>query len=157
MFDFTLKNNIKHIALLVVSILTLNVFTFSFSSCSASRPDVVDYRANWIYEGEDMTFIITTTGDSNYIYNGSITINGKTIDILIEVSSCSKNLSVYRSEGIDINVEDLATEYFDQLLFDCSYSNYKEGIKLTYFILPLEKGKNEIYPDKEIFLTRYDY
>ncbi len=144
-----------------VALILCMIFTFCLlvplSGCLASRPDVVDYRANWIYEGEDMTFIITTTGDSNYIYNGSISINGKTIDILIEVSSCSKNLSVYRSEGIDINVEDLATEYFDQLLFDCSYSNYKEGIKLTYFILPLEKGKNEIYPDKEIFLTRYDY
>lgn len=151
-----LKNKLnKKAALLMCMIFTCCLFVPCFSGCNKIGPSFIDFRANWVYEGEDMTLIITTLGDSRGYFNGKIIVNEKEKDIFISVAPHFGQLAVYFSDGIDTKDNNWPQE--DLFLFSCSYDGYKNGVTLSHFVTKAPDGSDVYDKEKKIVLSRQDY
>lgn len=151
---------IKRSCGLLAITMCLSVILSCFCGCYKSGPKFYDFRANWIYEGDDMTFTITTRGDSSYSFiTGNIVINDKKIDIVIVAFDSLANITVYRSDEIDIDDENwfIDEKNDNAMLFDCNYKGYKKELVLSRFAKRLSNGDFEYYDDMKIVLKRYDY
>ncbi len=145
----------KKVVLLLCLIFTYCLFVPCFSGCKKIGPSFIDFRANWVYEGEDMTLIITTHGDSQYNYNGKIIVNEKERDIFISVAPHFGQLAVYINDGIDTKDNNWPQE--DLFLFSCSYDGYKNWVTLSHFVTKAPDGSDVYDDEKKIVLTRHDY
>lgn len=155
----TKNRYIKKICIAIAIIVCLSATTSPFIGCGCTGPQFYDFRANWVYESEDMSFTITTRGDSYYYLNGSITIDGTKTDVIISAFSPTRTLTFYKIDEIDTSDANWLSNLrnHDSKWFFCSYSGYKKKLTLSYFTKYLPDNKYEHFDDKKIVLKRYDY
>ena len=67
----------KKLLHLLAITMCLSVILSCFCGCYKSGPKFYNFRANWIYEGDDITFTITTHGDRFTYSCGEIIIGEK--------------------------------------------------------------------------------
>lgn len=158
-----MKNKVKSSkisSVLIAIIFVITLLCTFFTGCIKGAVKFIDLRANWVYESEDMTLIISTPGDSYFYLVGKIIKGDKTTNLLIDVDydiyKSSGKLSVYKDDGIDIYSE---TKWiYDRFLFSCSYDKDKEKLILSKFIWPKTDGSAGFErEDTKIVLLKQDY
>ncbi len=158
-----MKNKIKSSkksSVLMAIIFTITLLCTFFTGCIKGPVKFIDLRANWVYESEDMTLIISTPGDSHFYLVGKIIKGDEVTNLLIDVDydiyKSSGKLSVYKDDGIDIFSG--TTWSYDRFLFSCSYDKDKEKLILSKFTWQKADGTPGFErEDTKITLIMKDY